>query len=696
MNGDLFVTAVKKALAQDLSVVDLFGAVEQLKAAGEHALPLQLYDIWISQNQANPLLHAVRFNYGVALSDEGKLEQARDVLLAAIKTNPEFIPPYINIGTIYERLGALDQSIAYWTQAVNVLGAITPDSLNYKLTALKQIARVLEGAKIEANAEAVLHQSLELDPYQRDVSQHWIALRQSQCKWPVINPFGRMTRRRLLKGISPLSAACNLDDPLFQLANAYHYNKTDVLKGTPVPAPWPAPRFARTRPLRVGYVSSDLREHAVGFLTAEVFGLHDRSKVDVFGYYSGVRTNDGMQARIKATFDHWTDITDFTDAAAVKKIRDDGIDILIDLNGYSKDARLNVFAARPAPILVNWLGFPGTMGSPYHNYIIADEFIVPKEHEVYFTEKVLRLPCYQPNDRQRIVADRPTRAEVGLPEGVVVYCCFNGTQKINGATFDRWMRILHATPHSVLWLLSGTQETNDRLREEAEKRGVNRDRILFADKRANAHHLARYALADLFLDTFPYGAHTTASDALWLGVPILTFPGRGFAARVCGSLVTAAGLPELVCASPDDYVARAIELGHDRAQLASMRQKLEAGRASCTLFDMPLLVRSLEGLYEQMWTDFAEGRLPQPDLSNLDMLHDVGCEDGHDEAVAAASNIAQYHGVYRDSLAARHAFATLAYDRRLRLQGGQDSGTGAPLNGQLAEVLSSRPLRAAE
>jgi len=688
MSQELFLDAARKALAQDLTVIDLFGVAEKLKAAGQNGLALQLYELWIGQNPTNPLLHAVRFNFGVALSDEGKIERARDIFLEAIKTNPEFIPPYINVGTLYEKLGQLDQSIAQWTAAVNVLGNVNPDSINYKLTGLKQIGRVLEGAKIEANAEMVLQQSLDIDPTQRDVSQHWIALRQSQCKWPVVQPFNRTTRKHLMRGISPLSAACQTDDPIFHLANSYHYNQTDVLKGATVPQAWSPPSMPRNRPLRVGYVSSDLREHAVGFLTAEIFGLHDRKKVEVFGYYSGVRAQaDGMQARIKATFDHWCDITDLSDDAAVQKIRADGIDILIDLNGYSKDARLNVFAARPAPIIVNWLGFPGTLGTPYHNYVIADEFIVPKEHEVYFTEKVVRLPCYQPNDRKRQVAACPTRTEMGLPEDAVVYCCFNGTQKFNAVTYDRWMRILHGTPKSVLWLLSGTDETNERLRVEAEKRGIDRSRIIFADKRANAFHLARYQLADLFLDTFPYGAHTTASDALWLGVPILTLPGRSFAARVCGSLVTAAGLPELVCNSADEYVARAIELGNDRTLLAAMRLKLSANRSKCVLFDMELLVKSLEGLYEEMWSDFMEGRLPQPDLSNLDVLHEIASSEGHEEAIAKAADLAQYLGVYRDGLAARHAFTTLAYDRRLRLKGSSD-----PVSGDGSIV----PLRAAE
>jgi predicted O-linked N-acetylglucosamine transferase (SPINDLY family) len=663
MIGDLFADAVRRSVAQDLSVADLLAAADQLSRAGEQALLLQLYSIWIKYNASSPLLHAVYFNYGVALTDAKSLEEAKAAFLEAIRINPGFAPPYINLGSVCERLGALDQAVAHWTQAVNALGTVTADAITYRTTALKQIGRVFETARLEANAESVLQQSLEIDPHQRDVIQHWIALRQAQCKWPVIAPFGRATRNRLLHGISPLSLAAYSDDPLFQLANAHHYNKHDVVKPAQ-PRAWPAGERSRHRRLRIGYVSSDLREHAVGFLTAEVFELHDRQEIECFVYYSGIRTNDAMQARIKAGTEHWTDITDLSDEAAAQKIMSDGIDILVDLNGYSKDARLSLFAMRPAPIIVNWLGYPGTMGSGYHNYIIADPTIIPAEHEVYYTEKVLRLPCYQPTDRKRVVAEAPSRRDMGLPEEAVVFCCFNGMQKLTRATFEQWMTILREVEGSVLWLLTSSQETNERLRQAAEQQGVARDRLIFADKRANAQHLARYPLADLFLDTFPYGAHTTASDAMWMGVPVVTRAGHGFASRVCASLVSSAGLPELVCATTEDYVAQAIELGRDRERLHDLRHRLRDARNHSVLFDTPTLVRRLEALYQQMWDELAAGRLPRPDLSHLETYHEIASEDGHEDAIGQLA-APEYQAFYRDRLLARGATTAARHDSRL-------------------------------
>jgi predicted O-linked N-acetylglucosamine transferase (SPINDLY family) len=283
---------------------------------------------------------------------------------------------------------------------------------------------------------------------------------------------------------------------------------------------WIPPETPRSGRLRIGYVSSDLREHAVGFLTAEIFELHDRDAVEVFAYYTGPNMTDATRARIEATVDHWTDISGLGDAEAARRIVHDEIDILVDVNGYTKDGRTKLFARRPAPIIVNWLGFPGTMGTPHHNYIVADDRVIPKEFEKYYTEKVLRLPCYQSNDRRRVVAEhRPSRAEAGLPEDAFVYCCFNGPQKITRSTFGRWMTILKGVPNSVLWLLSSNALTDERLRQLAAQHDVAPERLIFAPKLRNEYHLARYPLADLFLDSAPYGAHTTASDALWMGVP---------------------------------------------------------------------------------------------------------------------------------------------------------------------------------
>jgi predicted O-linked N-acetylglucosamine transferase (SPINDLY family) len=665
MIADFFANAVKSAASRELSVTELLGAAERLAQSGERTLAAELYRAWVQHNTENPLLYAVYFNYGVVLTDNGDLQGARAALEECIRLNPSFPPPYINLGSVLERLGAAGEAVQQWTAIANQLGMVNGDSIFHRTTALKQIGRVLETGRIEPNAEEALRMSLDINSGQRDVVQHWIALRQTQCKWPVIEPWGYVSKRALMQGMSPLSAGCYTDDPLFQLSGANHYYLYDVANFDAIGTAggWPVPEAARSRPLRVGYVSSDLRDHAVGFLTSEIYELHDRHNVEVFGYYCGIPATDGTQARIRAGLDHWCDISTMSDKDAARRIVDDRIDILVDLNGYTKDARTKLFALRPAPIIVNWLGYPGSMATPYHNYIIADDFIIPPGSEIYYAEKVMRLPCYQPNDRKRVIAPTPSRADVGLPQDAVVLCCFNGMQKVSRFTFDRWMEILRGTPRTVLWLLTGSDETNERLRQRAETQGVARDRLIFAPRAGNANHLARYPLADLFLDTAPYGAHTTASDAMWMGVPILTVPGRAFPSRVCGSLVKSAGMDELICATPREYIARAIELGNDPAKLSALRQKLAANRAGCVLFDTNQLVRSLEQLYAQAWRDYAQGQLPEPDLTNLDVYHGIGCDLDHEQTEILT--ITHYNEVYRRRLAVRNALYPMNADQRL-------------------------------
>ena len=665
MIADFFAKALKSAVGQELSVTDLLGAAERLALAGERTLAAELYRAWVQHNTNNPLLYAVYFNYGVVLTDNGDLEGARSALTEAIRLNPSFPPPYINLGSVLERLGAAGEAVQQWTAIANQLGMVNGDSIFHRITALKQIGRVLETGRIEPNAEEALRMSLDINSSQRDVVQHWIALRQTQCKWPVIEPWGYVTKRALMLGMSPLSAGSYSDDPMFQLSGANNYYLHDVANFDAIgtAGSWPAPAVPRSRRLRIGYVSSDLRDHAVGFLTSELYELHDREQVEVFAYYCGIPGEDGTKSRIRATVDRWCDIGQMTDKEAARRIVDDGIDILVDLNGYTKDARTKLFALRPAPIIVNWLGYPGSTGTPYHNYIIADEFIIPPGSEIYYSEKVLRLPCYQPNDRKRVISPTPNRADCGLPQDAIVYCCFNGMQKISRFTFDRWMAILRQVPRGVLWLLTGSDETNERLRQRAEQQGITRDRIIFAPRRGNPDHLARYPLADLFLDTSPYGAHTTASDAMWMGVPILTVPGRAFPSRVCGSLVTAAGMDELICSTPQDYVARAIALGNDPAQLANLRRKLADNRANCVLFDTNLLVRSLEQLYAQAWRDYAQNQLPVPDLTNMEVYHSIGCDLDHEQTELLT--VTDYNGLYRRRVAVRNALYPVSTDQRL-------------------------------
>jgi predicted O-linked N-acetylglucosamine transferase (SPINDLY family) len=497
------------------------------------------------------------------------------------------------------------------------------------------------------------------------VTEQYVAARLSQCKWPMAED-GKFSRRSLVSKLHPLSVCAYTDDPLFQLAASDRYVRTMA------PIDERTTRFDRRtaeidpeRRLRIGYVSSDLRHHAVGYLMVNFFEEHDRKDFEVFAYYTGIKADDPIQARIKANVDHWRDIRGVSDDDAAAQIAQDGIDILVDVNGHTRDARIGVFARRPAPIQVNWLGYPGTMGSSFHHYIVADDWTIPVYAEDWYSEKVLRLPCYQPNDRKRIVDETvPTRSDFGLPDDAFVFCCFNASHKFTRFSFDRWMEIMKATDNSVLWLLDYSPETNQRLREQAEARGVAGTRLVFAPKLPNARHLARYPLADMFLDSVPYGAHTTASDALWMAVPVLTWSGRCFASRVCGSLLRSAGLPDLVCETPDDFVARAIHLaGAGRGELEIVRQRLIANRDTCTLFDVAKLSRSLEDLYRQMRADYIGGNLPQPRLANLDAYFEIGVAQDHE--VREIGALTDYDGFYRAQLARRHYHHPMDADGRL-------------------------------
>lgn len=667
MVAELFANSIKRVTESTLGALELFSVAGTLSAANESTLAAALYRAWIDRNPTDPLVHAAYFNCAVLLANTNDLPGARHALNEAIRISPDFIPPYINLGNVLEKMGLVGEAVLQWYTILNKLSSITADTLNYKLSALKQIGRVLERVYYDEQAEDALRFSLELNPNQSDVAQHWFSLRQRQCKWPVIKPWATVTREHIINGVSALSLAAYTDDPFLCMANAAHYAKTNVGRPKISYMDTHAKRMTAPSPARrkVGYVSSDLREHAIGFLTSELFEVHDRSKIEVFLYYCGHKVTDNIQARIKASAEHWIDISEMNDERAARQIMDDGIEILIDVNGYTHSARTKVLAMQPAPIIVNWLGFPGTMGSPYHHYIIADDFIIPPENELFYTEKVVRVPCYQPNDRKRIIAPtRPQRADVGLPQDKVVYCCFNGIHKITPSTWRRWMEILKAVPDSVLWLLAGSLEaTHERLRQSAIAQGVPAERIIFAPKQHNPHHLARYPLADLFLDTAPYGAHTTSSDALWMGVPVLTYAGRGFATRVCGSLVKSAGLSDLICTTPEQYVAKAIELGGDQQKLAEVRARLAANRDTCVLFDTDLMASSLEAVYEQMWAEFKAGNLPRPNLTNMEIYNDIGVElDKDDVELMATPN---YLDIYRDKFADKDRYAYVPPDGRL-------------------------------
>jgi len=688
MAEDSFLNALAEITAGRASLGVLITAATGLVSAGRRPEAQQLYKVWISFNPDHPQRYVAHFNCASLQSESGSLDEARANLVEALALNPDFAPGYINLGGVLERGGQIDAAFNQWEALVNRLAPITQAAIEHKLTALKQIGRVLIDQQRSATAEAWLRVALGVQSNQRDVLEQYVALRMGQCEWPVIAPWEGMDRRTLMIGVSPLSMAAYSDDPLLQLATAHRYVSVAVPEGAPTPDAdrRHAPIALGQRRLRVGYVSSDLRDHAIGYLMPEVFEKHDKAKFEVFAYYCGPDPKGAMNDRYLACVEHWIDINPLDDAAAARRIAADEIDILIDVNGLTRYARTAVFAKRPAPIQINWLGFPGSMGSPYHHYIIADDWIVPPGSEIYYSETVLRLPCYQANDRKRAINPLPqSRAEFGLPEGAFVFCCFNGPQKFTRFTVDRWIEILTRTPNGVLWLLDATPETNERLLAYLEAHGVARERLIFAPKLANFYHLARYPLADLFLDTAPYGAHTTASDALFMGVPVLTLSGRSFAARVCGSLVRAAGLSELICETASDYVERAVALGTQPEQVAALKAKLEAGRATCDLFNMELLVRCLEDLYEHVAAEHQAGRTPVPDLRNLELYLDAGIAEDHEAREMRA--VEPYHRLYKDKLKVRHLSRPIPPDDRLWTEADIADADAPPA----APVLSAPP-----
>ncbi|MDD3371779.1 MAG: tetratricopeptide repeat protein [Alphaproteobacteria bacterium] len=658
-------TPSSKDEPKGLSVSELVTLADSFGRMQNYPKVISLYVKWIEDNAAHALLHVILFNYGTVLTKVGDAEGACKAFERSIELNPDFAPAYINLGRLHEAAGAKAQAVESMKKALDRLSDVTGINISHKTMGLNQLGRIFADCNEDTTAESMLRQSLELDPSQHEVIQHYIAARQRLCEWPVIKRAERVSDKILIEGMSPLSMAIHADDPMMQLALNASYNVRDI--GNPqgvLKEHWAAREAGKKGSvLRIGYLSSDLREHAIGFLMAEMFELHDRSKVEIYVYYCGAVRNDPMMERIKKTADRWVVVTGLSDREAAARIFDDGIQILVDVNGYTREGRTSLVALRPAPVIVNWLGYPGSMGSPYHHYIVADDWIVPPEHEIFFSEKVLRLPCYQPNDRKRKIDSAPvSRAQMGLPENETVFCCFNGTQKISSRVFALWMSILKRVPRSVLWLMGGTDEANLNLRAAAASHGVGADRLVFAAKLPNPKHLARYPLADLFLDTFPYGAHTTASDALWMGVPMLTLSGLSFASRVCGSLIRSAGLPEMVCASAEEYVGRAVALGKDREALASYREKLAASRDTCDLFNLPKLVSSLEGLFERMWADGVSGALPKPDLRNMELYLDLGSEP-HEEP-GELLTFEAYRREWRKRLSQRDAVRPVPPDPR--------------------------------
>jgi len=523
----------------------------------------------------------------------GDFEGALAALDAALVLSPERADLWSNRGTVLAALSRLNESCESLDRALalkpNFVGA-----LGNRANALLALGRFEQAAR---DYEILLAANPEM-PYARG---NFLHCRLQCCDWREFD----VERERLIaklraekRAASPLTWTVLLESPEDQLHAARVLAADKYPQAPPL---WRGERYDHDR-IRLAYVSADFSAHATATLMAGVFENHDPKLFDTSAISFSADDRSPMRSRLEKSFARFIDVSERSDAETAALLRDMEIDIAVDLKGYTAHARPGIFARRPAPVQASYLGFPGTTGAEFINYIIADEIVIPESAARYYSENVVRLPdSYQANDTNRPIARAtPSRGEAGLPKEGFVFCCFNNTYKILPTIFDIWMRLLLGVEGSLLWLLEDNLSAMRNLRREAEERGVAASRLVFAPRLPPDEHLARHALADLFLDTLPYNAHTTASDALWAGLPVVTCIGNTFAGRVAASLLKAACLPELITESLAAYEALALNLARDPGALSALKTKLAQNRDTCPLFDTARFTRNLEAAYIAM------------------------------------------------------------------------------------------------
>ncbi len=586
-----------------------------------------------------PNAQAALYNHGLALKALGRSSEALARFTQMLAVAPDDAEAWSNRGTVHNDLRDYQAAIADFDKAI----ALQP---NYAL-AHHNRGNALFGLARYDDALAAYRQALTLKP---DFTDSWTGtgLTLHKLKRHDESASAYETARKLnpaypfLKGIllhqrmlacdwretdsliaeieSDIAAGKLSAEPFgwqgVATSDRSLHNCAEIYNAAMFPANHrggPVARPDNGDKIRVGYVSGDFRAQATAFLFAGVLEQHDAARFEITAFDNGWDDGSDTRKRIDAAVHRIVDIRHLNDAQAAHAIRDSGIDILVNLNGYFGDDRTRVFAQRPAPVQVNYLGFPGTLGAAYMDYIVADATVIPEPQQKFFTEKVVHLPdSYQANDATRAIADRSfTRDELGLPPDGFVFCCFNNNYKITPQTFGGWMRILTAVPGSVLWLIEDNALASANLRKEAAARGVDPQRLVFAARMPPDEHLARHRCADLFLDTLPYNAHTTASDALWAGLPLLTCKGDTFAGCVAASLLANIGLPELIASSQGDYERLAVELATQPDRLQALRQKLANNRLTTPLFDTLRFTRNLEQAYSAMHARRKAGQRPE-------------------------------------------------------------------------------------
>jgi protein O-GlcNAc transferase len=548
-----------------------------------------------------PDLHQAHNNRGVALHNLHRDEDALAAYAAALQLAPRYASAWCNRGnalTTLRRYGeALDAYAAALRQDASMRAAL--DNRGALLMTLNR----------PEDAARDFEQLLSIAPDHPFARGNLLLARRQTCDWRDHETLrndviaGLHARRPALP---PFAGLAVLDDPMDQARCAEDWASRFFPPADPIvrkPRPW-------GERVRLGYLSADFHAHATAYLAVEMFERHDRARFETVGFSYGPPKQDSMRTRLESAFDRFVDVSTLSDRAIAEAMAEAEIDIAIDLKGYTLDGRPGILAHRGAPVQASFLGFPGGLGAPYVDYVIADAVVAPPEHQPFYAEKIVRLPhTYQPNSA-RAAAAPPTRVALGLPKNAFVFCSFNNAFKLTQDTFAIWMRLLRAAEGSVLWLHADAATARN-LRNASEAAGINQTRLIFAAHASQDEHIARLTRADLFLDTLPYNAHTTASDALWAGLPVLTLRGETFAGRVAASLLTAAGAPELITASAAEYEALALDLARNPARLAAISARLTASRESTPLFDIARFTRALESAYLTMAERAAAGLPPQ-------------------------------------------------------------------------------------
>jgi protein O-GlcNAc transferase len=545
--------------------------------------------------QLNSNLAEAFSNRGVVNIKLRNYELAINDLQHAININTNYDDAYFNLGTAFKSMKLFENAIQSYSMAIT----INPSHIEAYVNLANSYR---DNNQYEISLITYDKALLIFSDFKFNLS-NYLSIKNKLCDWSnfYFNISQVESDTSLHKKIGITFHLLGLiDRPDLHLIAAQTYAASECPSDDSL---GPIPLRPFDGKIRVGYYSADFHNHATAFLMAELFELHDKVKFEFYAFSFGPNINDDMRQRLSTSFHQFIDVTNSSDRDVAVLSRQIGIDIAVDLKGYTQDSRANIFAKRCAPVQVSYLGYPGTMGVDYMDYIIADKFVIPESNQHFFTEKVVYLPhSYQVNDSKRIISARVfSKKEVGIPDNAFVFCCFNNNYKILPDTFDIWMRILLSVPNSILWLLDDNPTATSNLIKEAESRGVDGKRLIFAKRIQLDEHLARHRLADLFLDTLPYNAHTTTSDALWAGLPVLTCTGQSFASRVAASLLDAIGLPEMITHNIYDYEKKALELANNPLLLAQIKSKLASNRLTTPLFNTQLFTQHIESAYLQMY-----------------------------------------------------------------------------------------------